>query len=536
MAYFESPHTRNYEGDLGWIIKKIIELTDRYNDFFQYNSIKFADPLQWDITKQYEPYTIVFDYDSNYSYISKKPVPAGVSITNPDFWCLVGPLIIDAQARASIETILRFVTNIYETGTTASAIRAVGDYVIVGGQLYQVTAAMNVGETYSEGFNVTKTTIENMILDQFPIDTAQISDGAVTNQKIADGAVNGYKLAPHCIYKEALASDKYVFIGDSFNANYHYSWGEKIINAMNLTEGVDVWNVAVPGGGIANGYILSGLQTKVGTMTAAECNSVTKVLMCFGANDWGRTAAEIAPEAVNLENYLATTFPNAEYIFVAAQWGYLNNTYRQGLLNAYNTYILSWNKTKFIDKAFIMMMDPAFVEPDMVHPTDACNTNLAASFMSVLNGGTAWCKYYDGLRAIVDTTSFGGDLNNFTINGDITDAGTHVWHDDVTPIVFSTPIAINHNGTQIGTIQAASNNFFQRKAIMPMDVFCLYKMPDNSDAFGTFKARLVVQKHSDNDAYWDVFLYSDSFLNNSYTINCGRLYITFDNMLDFCHT
>lgn len=31
MAYFEFPHTRSYEGDLGWIIKNLKKLVDEYN-------------------------------------------------------------------------------------------------------------------------------------------------------------------------------------------------------------------------------------------------------------------------------------------------------------------------------------------------------------------------------------------------------------------------------------------------------------------------------------------------------------------------
>ena len=37
MAYFEFPHTRNYDGDLGWIVKKLKEvadLTDYLNEEF----------------------------------------------------------------------------------------------------------------------------------------------------------------------------------------------------------------------------------------------------------------------------------------------------------------------------------------------------------------------------------------------------------------------------------------------------------------------------------------------------------------------
>ena len=273
MSYFEFPHTRNYDGDLGYIIKMIIELTIKYNDFFEYNSIKFADPLQWDITKQYEAYTIVFDYDSGYSYISKRPIPVGINITNPDYWCLVGPLIIDAQARASIDLILRFVANIYESGTTATAVRNPGDYVVVNGSLYQVTSIINIGETYTDGYNMSGTTIENMILDQFPIDSGKIQDGAVTTNKIADGAVTGAKIAQHTIYKEDIANDKYLFIGDSFNADNHYSWGKKIVAKLGLTLGTNAWVVATPGGGMGNGLILPDVQTLANSLSSSDKNN-----------------------------------------------------------------------------------------------------------------------------------------------------------------------------------------------------------------------------------------------------------------------
>ena len=59
MAYFEFPHTREYEGDLGYIIKKLLELTDKYNTFFEYNSIRFHDPIEWDIATSYPAFNIV---------------------------------------------------------------------------------------------------------------------------------------------------------------------------------------------------------------------------------------------------------------------------------------------------------------------------------------------------------------------------------------------------------------------------------------------------------------------------------------------
>ena len=48
----------------------------------------FAEPIEWDITKTYEPLTIV-SYQGN-SYTSKQAVPSQIAITNEDFWALTG--------------------------------------------------------------------------------------------------------------------------------------------------------------------------------------------------------------------------------------------------------------------------------------------------------------------------------------------------------------------------------------------------------------------------------------------------------------
>lgn len=48
----------------------------------------FADPMQWDSTKTYEPLTIV--YNGGNSYTSRQYVPAGIQIDNDDYWALTG--------------------------------------------------------------------------------------------------------------------------------------------------------------------------------------------------------------------------------------------------------------------------------------------------------------------------------------------------------------------------------------------------------------------------------------------------------------
>lgn len=48
----------------------------------------FAEPLEWDGTKTYEPLTIV--YNNGSSYTSRQYVPAGIEITNTHYWALTG--------------------------------------------------------------------------------------------------------------------------------------------------------------------------------------------------------------------------------------------------------------------------------------------------------------------------------------------------------------------------------------------------------------------------------------------------------------
>lgn len=48
----------------------------------------FAEPIEWDKTKQYEPLTIVTNKGN--SYTSRQFVPTGTEITNEDFWALTG--------------------------------------------------------------------------------------------------------------------------------------------------------------------------------------------------------------------------------------------------------------------------------------------------------------------------------------------------------------------------------------------------------------------------------------------------------------
>ena len=46
----------------------------------------FADPIEWDSTREYEPLTMVVH--DNSTYTSKQYVPTGIDITNTTYWAM----------------------------------------------------------------------------------------------------------------------------------------------------------------------------------------------------------------------------------------------------------------------------------------------------------------------------------------------------------------------------------------------------------------------------------------------------------------
>lgn len=80
------PYTDGHELNLDWILYEIRKLHADMTEFEALNKITFDG--EWDITKQYPAWTIVNVNDTT-GYISVKPVPAGINISNDDYWKLI---------------------------------------------------------------------------------------------------------------------------------------------------------------------------------------------------------------------------------------------------------------------------------------------------------------------------------------------------------------------------------------------------------------------------------------------------------------
>ena len=142
-----APYTNFHDLNLDWIIEVLNEFNTKLTNFVSLATIKYADPIQWDITSQYEANTVVVDSKGN-AYLSVQPVPSGVSLDRVEFWTKIGNFDeLWADVKKAITP------NDEGHSSTATAARAVNDLVWVNGALVRVTSAMIAGDAYVPGSN-----------------------------------------------------------------------------------------------------------------------------------------------------------------------------------------------------------------------------------------------------------------------------------------------------------------------------------------------------------------------------------------------
>ena len=143
----KAPYTNFHDLNLDWIIEVLNEFNTKLTNFVSLATIKYANPIQWDITSQYEANTVVVDSKGN-AYMSVKPVPSGVSLDRTEFWTKIGNF---DELWADVKKAITPYDE--EHSPTATADRAVNDLVWVNGALVRVTRAMKAGDAYVPGSN-----------------------------------------------------------------------------------------------------------------------------------------------------------------------------------------------------------------------------------------------------------------------------------------------------------------------------------------------------------------------------------------------
>ena len=173
MAFYDKfPYTNFQELNLDSLIRRINEITDELSKFIELNTIKYADPIAWDINRSYEANTVVVDNYNGTAYLSTKAVSAGTSISNTDYWTPIYNYTTDTNL---IRSNIAQNDKMSDTSTTYLAS---GALVWYKGNLYRTQHIINIGDKFVPGSNIKAITIETVIdealsgiteLEKYPI-------------------------------------------------------------------------------------------------------------------------------------------------------------------------------------------------------------------------------------------------------------------------------------------------------------------------------------------------------------------------------
>lgn len=149
------PYTDFHELNADWIVSTVRQLIETMDEFVVNNNIKYADPLEWNITSQYETNTVVVDATTGIAYLSTKAVPSGVSITNTDYWTPIFDLsVLYGDIKDAITT------NNEGNSATVSKAYNKNDWLWWKDSLYIVITDMPAGTALIENINVRKCEVE----------------------------------------------------------------------------------------------------------------------------------------------------------------------------------------------------------------------------------------------------------------------------------------------------------------------------------------------------------------------------------------
>ena len=287
------PYTNYHNLNLDWIIKTVLNMDIKLDKAIS-SKITVANPIQWDISKQYEAFTIVMDNDN--AYLSMQAVPYGIAISNTAYWNKIFDL---SELFTSIKNAISF--NDDGTSPTSSSNRDEGSLVWLDDKLYKVTSAIAQGDIYSNS-NVAEVSIEELL------ETVAQTMSTLSNTVSK-------------VDSRTQSAREFILVGDSFgggvdgNDNTHAvtggGWIERFKTAV--TGWAKVYNNQIPLGGVygfaSSRPFLDVLQDAEQYIT--DKTKITDIVVLGGTNDISQspTAVRLAIEA--FVDYCHTNYPKA---------------------------------------------------------------------------------------------------------------------------------------------------------------------------------------------------------------------------------
>ena len=282
----------------------------------------FANPLEWDREKSYEPLTIV--YHAGNSYTSRQFVPAGTDITNEVFWAITGNY--NAQIEKYRTEVKQFDARIAKNARDISAETA------------RATAAETAKAPVNHASEETIYGIGNAVnyghVQLADTGASDSNDGVAASPKyVADvkaeltGKLRDYYTKGEAdglfVAKTAQSNSILACVGDSILAGWskeHPSnipaWDTYLGKALNF-EPENVFKEAIGGAGYVSGNTFeSELRTLKNAIVSAgkPLSDVSMVIIGGGINDNtnDKTRDAVLTAATSAVNTACELFPNAQ--------------------------------------------------------------------------------------------------------------------------------------------------------------------------------------------------------------------------------
>lgn len=152
------PYLNLNDLNLDYLLNEIKSMYNDVTNFVSINAIKYADPIQWNITSQYEKNTVVIDPLTGTAYISVAAVPSGVALTRTEYWTVVFDL------GSFVTRAAQNFTSHWESDTTLTATfsTSTGGWLVWGDVLYKALTNITAGDSYVVGGNIEHFTIEDL--------------------------------------------------------------------------------------------------------------------------------------------------------------------------------------------------------------------------------------------------------------------------------------------------------------------------------------------------------------------------------------
>lgn len=408
MAFYDKfPYTNFQEINLDIIMEKILEQEAELRDFVSINALKYADPIQWNITSQYEKNTIVIDPATGVAYISVAAVPEGVAITNTSYWTKVFDL---SELFADLESELSdFETNI-------------------NGQ-----------------FN----TFKNDINDDFS-DLQTNVDSEINDINDEIDAINA-RIG-------ALDEKYFIFIGDSFGEGYTpdgYTtpYGTLFKNLFNIAN--DHWFESNVGGtGFVTGVTyLTQLQSMYNNIP--DRTKITDIYVLGGRNEYGESANAILSAKQAFINYAKVNYPNATVNigFIGRSFEYTSGTAMDVQYPVYAAYKRNTELMGgvYIDGIEAFLNDSNYFSSDRKHPNQDGQNSILNALVSYYRTGTA--QY----ASVIYPTLTPSGVNTGTApfgTMSMSESG-----EEITMVMFQASIDCNITGATINNYDAEIGTF-----------------------------------------------------------------------------